>query len=52
MEKEVTRLINGLAPGGGYIMASSNTIHSGVKPENLKTMIEATKKYGVYPIKN
>jgi len=45
-------LINGLAPGGGYIMASSNTIHSGVKPENLKTMIEATKKYGVYPIKN
>lgn len=52
VEKEVKRLIQGLAPGGGYIMASSNTIHSGVKPENLKAMIEATKKYGVYPISN
>ena len=51
VEKEVRALIEGVAPGGGFIMASSNTIHSGVKPENLKMMIEATKKYGVYPIK-
>ena len=50
VEKEVQRLIDGLAPGGGYIMASSNTIHSGGRPENFKMMIEATKKYGRYPV--
>ncbi len=38
------------APGGGYIMMSSNTIHSSVKPENYHAMIEATKLYGVYPL--
>jgi uroporphyrinogen decarboxylase len=51
VETEVKRLIKGLAPGGGYIMASSNTIHSGVKPENLRALIESTRKYGVYPIR-
>lgn len=38
------------APGGGYIMMSSNTIHSSVKPENYRAMIEATKRYGAYPL--
>ena len=37
-------------PGGGYIMTSSNSLHSGVKPENYKTMIEITKTYGNYPL--
>jgi uroporphyrinogen decarboxylase len=36
--------------GGGHIMSSSNSIHSSVKPENYRTMIEATRKYGKYPI--
>ena len=38
------------APGGGYIMSSSNTIHSSVNPENYRAMIEATHQYGTYPI--
>lgn len=38
------------APGGGYIMTSSNTIHSAVKPENYRMMIEETRRSGVYPI--
>jgi uroporphyrinogen decarboxylase len=36
--------------GGGYIVSSSNTIHSAVKPENYRAMIEETHRSGVYPI--
>jgi uroporphyrinogen decarboxylase len=38
------------SPGGGHIVSSSNAIHSSVKPENYRTMVEATKKYGNYPL--
>jgi len=38
------------APGGGYIISSSNSIHSSVQPENYLAMIAATQKYGKYPI--
>jgi hypothetical protein len=31
-------------------MSSSNTIHSSVKPENYLAMINATHKYGQYPL--
>ncbi len=36
--------------GGGFICASSNTIHSGVNPENYVAMVEAIRKYGSYPL--
>lgn len=35
-------------PGGGYILSSSNSIHSSVKPENYKAMLETLKKHGNY----
>ncbi len=38
------------APGGGYILSSSNSIHSAVKPENYKAMLDTLKEYGGYPI--
>jgi len=38
------------ARGGGHIMSSSNCIHSAVLPQNYKAMVDATKKYGSYPI--
>jgi uroporphyrinogen decarboxylase len=38
------------SPAGGYILSSSNSIHSGVKPENFLAMVEAAKKFGKYPI--
>ena len=38
------------SPGGGHIFASSNSIHPAVNPENYKTMLEAGKKYGQYPL--
>ncbi len=50
IENEVKNCIKRAALGGGYIISSSNTIHSGVKPENYLRMIEVLKKYGNYPI--
>lgn len=38
------------SPGGGHIMASSNSIHPGVDPKNYRTMVEATREFGRYPI--
>ncbi len=50
IEAEVVRLVRGLAPKSGYVFSSSNSIHSGVPVENLKVMLAAVKKHGVYPI--
>ncbi len=38
------------SPGGGHVIASSNSIHPGVKPENYRTMVEAAREFGVYPL--
>jgi len=35
-------------PGGGFILSSSNSIHSSVKPENYAAMVKTLKKYGSY----
>ncbi len=39
------------APGGGYIVSSSNSIHSAVKPENYAALMAAWREYGSYPIR-
>jgi uroporphyrinogen decarboxylase len=46
----VKETIRSAAPGGGYILSSSNTIHSSVKPENYQAMIVAAHQYGTYPL--
>jgi uroporphyrinogen decarboxylase len=48
VEAAVKECIRKAAPGGGYIISSSNSIHSSVKPENYLAMIQATRKYGRY----
>ena len=35
-------------PGGGYILSSSNSIHSAVKPENSSAMVRTLQEYGHY----
>ena len=50
VEEVVKQTIEAAAPGGGYIISSSNSIHPGVKPENYIAMVRAAKKYGAYPI--
>ena len=45
---EVRKRIADLAPGGGWMIASSNTVHSSVRPENYHAMVTATRTYGNY----
>ena len=49
-EATKTALRKGM-PGGGYILSSSNSIHSGVKPENYLAMISTLQEFGSYPMK-
>jgi len=50
VEAEVKRLIKQLAPGGGYVLASSNSIPDYVPFENFMVLREAGLRYGTYPI--
>jgi uroporphyrinogen decarboxylase len=36
--------------GGGHILASSNSIHPAVRPENYRAMVETAKRLGHYPL--
>ncbi len=51
VKAEVHERIRTLAPGGGYMVASSNSITDYVPLENMKAMLEATLAFGQYPIK-
>jgi hypothetical protein len=48
--KETRRCIRHVAPGGGYVFSSSNSIHGGIPTANFLTMLETAKKFGEYPI--
>jgi uroporphyrinogen decarboxylase len=48
VEAAVVQAIADAAPGGGYILCSSNSIHPGVKPENFLAMVRAAKLHGIY----
>jgi len=48
--EETKQCLRDGAPGWGFILSSSNSIHSSVKPENYVAMLETLYKYGHYPI--
>ncbi|MDP7740200.1 MAG: uroporphyrinogen decarboxylase family protein [Lentisphaeria bacterium] len=50
VEQAVRCCIRDAGQGGGFILSSSNSIHSSVKPENFATMVLAGQKYGKYPL--
>ncbi len=50
VEKAVKESIDNAADGGGYIMSSSNSAHSGIKAENYVTLVKAARQYGIYPV--
>lgn len=50
VEEEVMERIAKLAPDGGYIIGSANSIIDSCKTENILAMMNAIKKYGTYPI--
>jgi uroporphyrinogen decarboxylase len=37
-------------PGGGFILSSSNSIHSAVRPENYQAMLRTLQEFGHYPL--
>jgi len=45
---EARHVIDCTAGGGGFILGSSNSIHDGVKLENLLAMTNTAVKYGKY----
>ncbi len=50
VRKTVKETIAAAGPGGGFILASSNSIHSSVKPENYLAMRDACMEFGRYPL--
>ena len=50
VRNEVKECIRKAGAGGGYICSSSNSIHSGVRPENYVAMIKAIREFGKYPL--
>lgn len=47
---ETKEVIRKAGKGGGLICMSSNSIHSGVKPENYVAMVKAIREFGQYPL--
>lgn len=45
---EVKRIIDIMAPGGGYILAPTHNIQSDTPPENIVAMFEAAREFGTY----
>ncbi len=45
---EVKRVIDILAPGGGFVLAPSHNIQGDTPPENIVAMFEAALEYGGY----
>jgi len=52
VDQAVRTCIEAGAPGGGLVISSSNSIHSGVNVENYKAMIHAAHRYGTYPLES
>lgn len=48
---EVRRVVETLAPGGGYLVAAVHTIMNEVSAENILAMVDAAVEYGRYPVR-
>jgi len=50
IEAQVRHLMREVAPGGGYVFSTSNSVLMDVPIENLRAMLDAARRYGTYPI--
>ena len=50
VDAEVRGLVRDVAPGGGYILSSGNSLTGYCRQENVIAMAEAVRRYGNYPI--
>ncbi len=51
VEAIVRDLIRDVAPGGGYIVTSGNSLAGYLLPENARALAKAVQRYGQYPIR-
>ncbi len=49
VRREVEYCLCNAAPGGGYVLTSSNSVQAGTRYENYMTMIETARKQGTWP---
>ncbi|MHB0858349.1 MAG: uroporphyrinogen decarboxylase family protein [Anaerolineae bacterium] len=50
VDAEVKQLIHDLAPGGGYIVTSGNSLAGYLLPDNVLALSNAVQRYGKYPL--
>jgi uroporphyrinogen decarboxylase len=50
VEAEVAGLLRDVAPGGGYIVSSGNSLASYCRMENIRAMVDTLARWGGYPI--
>jgi uroporphyrinogen decarboxylase len=50
VDEEVRALIRDVAPGGGYIITSGNSLASYLDADNVRAMSRAVRAYGSYPV--
>jgi uroporphyrinogen decarboxylase len=50
VRQAVRQAIADAAPGGGFILSSSNSIHSSCDPRNFVAMVRACHEFGVQPV--
>ena len=48
IEEHCKNLIETVGKGGGFILSTNTGITNDAKPENVKAMVDAVRKYGVY----
>ena len=48
--QQTKELLRGVAPGGGYLLGSSNSIPYYVPLENYRAMLDTLREFGSYPI--
>jgi uroporphyrinogen decarboxylase len=51
VEEDVKTCIRSAGRGGGYVLISDNSWHSGVTVANARNMVEAGRKWGEYPLR-
>ncbi len=50
VRQQTMDVIRSAAPGGGFLLSTSNSVHPGVKPEYYLAMLETARAVGNYPI--
>jgi uroporphyrinogen decarboxylase len=51
VRRDVRRCVDAAGRGGGFVLASSNSLHANVKVENIYTMVDEARRYGRYPLR-